>query len=84
MEIEDDDDAPAQSPACTSHVLCIFMPNPYHVQVADATSVPPAVDQPTQRLLCTNLPQEVTNDVLSVLFQQYASPLSSQCLLSDL
>jgi len=34
-------------------------------------SVPPASEQPSARLLCTNLPQEVTNDVLSVLFQQY-------------
>jgi hypothetical protein len=29
----------------------------------------------TVRLLCTNLPQEVTDDVLSVLFQQYV-PIS--------
>lgn len=32
--------------------------------------VPPAVQQPSARLLCTNLPMEVTDDVLSVLFQQ--------------
>jgi len=35
------------------------------------TSVPAQVQQPSARLLCTNLPQEVTDDVLSVLFQQY-------------
>ncbi|KAF8913850.1 hypothetical protein CPB84DRAFT_1956662 [Gymnopilus junonius] len=35
------------------------------------TSVPTQVQQPSSRLLCTNLPQEVTDDVLSVLFQQY-------------
>jgi len=39
------------------------------------TSVPIAVpsqaQQPTARLLCQNLPQEVTDDVLAVLFQQY-------------
>ncbi|ESK97622.1 spliceosomal protein [Moniliophthora roreri MCA 2997] len=29
------------------------------------------VQQPSARLLCTSLPQEVTDDVLSVLFQQY-------------
>ncbi|KAF8487569.1 RNA-binding domain-containing protein [Gautieria morchelliformis] len=29
------------------------------------------VKHPTAALLCTNLPQEVTDDVLSVLFQQY-------------
>ncbi|KAH7887793.1 hypothetical protein F5I97DRAFT_1935858 [Phlebopus sp. FC_14] len=33
--------------------------------------LPPPVQQPSARLLCTNLPQEVTDDVLSVLFQQY-------------
>ncbi|KIM46237.1 hypothetical protein M413DRAFT_441312 [Hebeloma cylindrosporum] len=35
------------------------------------TSVPTQVQQPSARLLCTNLPQEVTDQVLSVLFQQY-------------
>ncbi|KZT29310.1 RNA-binding domain-containing protein [Neolentinus lepideus HHB14362 ss-1] len=34
-------------------------------------AVAPAVNLPSARLLCTNLPQEVTDDVLSVLFQQY-------------
>ena len=34
-------------------------------------AVPPVVQQPSARLLCTNLPQEVTDNVLSVLFQQY-------------
>ncbi|KAF8591575.1 RNA-binding domain-containing protein [Ramaria rubella] len=37
-----------------------------------AVSPPQAVvKHPTAVLLCTNLPQEVTDDVLSVLFQQY-------------
>ncbi|PFH46173.1 hypothetical protein AMATHDRAFT_8142 [Amanita thiersii Skay4041] len=36
-----------------------------------STSIPPPVQQPSARLLCTNLPHEVTDDVLSVLFQQY-------------
>lgn len=35
-------------------------------------SMPAPIQQPSARLLCTNLPQEVTDDVLSVLFQQYA------------
>ncbi|PPQ79560.1 hypothetical protein CVT25_003442 [Psilocybe cyanescens] len=39
--------------------------------LAVPTSVPTEVQQPSSRLLCTNLPQEVTDDVLSVLFQQY-------------
>ena len=33
-------------------------------------TVPPTTQQASARLLCTNLPQEVTDDVLSVLFQQ--------------
>ena len=32
---------------------------------------PTAIQHPAASLLCTNLPQEVTDDVLSVLFQQY-------------
>jgi len=56
MEIEDDEhDSPAQ----------------HSTPFTDITSIPPAAHQPTSRLLCTNLPQEVTNDVLSVLLQQY-------------
>jgi len=42
-----------------------------------ATAVPVSVQQPSSRLLCTNLPQEVTDDVLSVLFQQYQGFLST-------
>ncbi|KAI0723113.1 RNA-binding domain-containing protein [Earliella scabrosa] len=33
--------------------------------------IPTAIQQPSARLMCGNLPQEVTDDVLSVLFQQY-------------
>ncbi|RDB22786.1 U2 small nuclear ribonucleoprotein B'' [Hypsizygus marmoreus] len=41
-------------------------------KVANASdAVLPSVQYPSARLLCTNLPQEVTDDVLSVLFQQY-------------
>lgn len=38
--------------------------------------MPAPIQQPSARLLCTNLPQEVTDDVLSVLFQQYATSFS--------
>jgi len=38
---------------------------------APKDTVPPATQQVSAQLLCTNLPQEVTDDVLSVLFQQY-------------
>ncbi|KAI0082467.1 RNA-binding domain-containing protein [Panus rudis PR-1116 ss-1] len=41
-----------------------------------AVGVPQTSQQPSARLLCTNLPQEVTNDVLAVLFQQYQGFLS--------
>ena len=42
-------------------------------KAAAPSSVPTQVQQPSLRLLCTNLPQVVTNDVLSVLFQQYGT-----------
>ncbi|KAG5726471.1 U2 small nuclear ribonucleoprotein B'', partial [Termitomyces sp. T112] len=51
----DDEDEPAQSSNTFS----------------STTVVPSASQQPSTRLLCTNLPQEVTDDVLAVLFQQY-------------
>lgn len=35
------------------------------------TAIPSPLQYPSARLLCTNLPQEVTDEVLSVLFQQY-------------
>ncbi|KIJ56851.1 hypothetical protein M422DRAFT_22987 [Sphaerobolus stellatus SS14] len=38
---------------------------------AAQSASPPVAKHPTAALLCTNLPQEVTDDVLSVLFQQY-------------
>lgn len=41
---------------------------PQHKPLA---TIPPPTQHPSTRLLCTNLPQEVTDDVLSVLFQQY-------------
>ncbi|CAK5275672.1 unnamed protein product [Mycena citricolor] len=47
------------------------------MEIEDDDEQPPADDSeapvayPTARLLCTNLPQEVSDGVLSVLFQQY-------------
>ncbi|KAF9782363.1 hypothetical protein BJ322DRAFT_216517 [Thelephora terrestris] len=38
--------------------------------------------QPSAQLLCTNLPQEVTDDVLSVLFQQYRGLQTVRVLVS--
>jgi len=45
--------------------------------VKPLATMPAPVQQPSARLLCTNLPQEVTDDVLSVLFQQYRGFLST-------
>jgi len=47
-------------------------------------TVPPACEQPSAQLLCTNLPQEVTNDVLSVLFQQYKGFRSNHVVQSPI
>ncbi|KAF7332170.1 Spliceosomal protein [Mycena kentingensis (nom. inval.)] len=41
------------------------------------------VDYPTARLLCTNLPQEVSDGVLSVLFQQYHGFKSTKVVPTD-
>ncbi|GJE84989.1 RNA-binding domain-containing protein [Phanerochaete sordida] len=41
-------------------------------------AAPAVVQQPSARLFCTNLPIEVTDDVLSVLFQQYQGFISTQ------
>ncbi|CAL1701059.1 unnamed protein product [Somion occarium] len=51
-------------------------------EVPSQNTVPPAVQQPSARLLCTNLPQEVTDDVLSVLFQQYQGFQSTHVVVS--
>ncbi|OBZ76560.1 hypothetical protein A0H81_03709 [Grifola frondosa] len=45
-------------------------------------AIPAAVQQQSSRLMCLNLPQEVTEDVLSVLFQQYQGFLSTQVVQS--
>ncbi|KAJ3506041.1 hypothetical protein NLJ89_g7093 [Agrocybe chaxingu] len=44
---------------------------PQKTEPSAPTIVPSQVQKPTAKLLCTNLPQEVTDDVLGVLFQQY-------------
>jgi len=49
---------------------------------ASKGTVPPTTQQVSARLLCTNLPQEVTDDVLSVLFQQYRGLQSVQVAAS--
>ncbi|KAL1736021.1 hypothetical protein EV714DRAFT_233327 [Schizophyllum commune] len=67
MEIDDEDEQPAQQAP----------PPPL-----TSSAVPTIVHQASSRLLCTNLPQEVTEDVLSVLFQQYRGLISTQVVQS--
>jgi len=47
-----------------------------------AGSIPPTIQHISARLLCTNLPYEVTEDVLSVLFQQYQGFQTTQIAIS--
>ncbi|KAI0353474.1 RNA-binding domain-containing protein [Trametes cingulata] len=71
MEIEDDEEgakqaAPANgAPVACLHSACVVL------TFLNTGQVPAAVQQPSARLMCLNLPQEVTDDVLAVLFQQY-------------
>ncbi|KAJ4466546.1 hypothetical protein J3R30DRAFT_3311057 [Lentinula aciculospora] len=44
--------------------------------------IPSQVDYPTSRLFCTNLPLEVTDSILSVLFQQYQGYQSTHVSMS--
>jgi len=75
MEIDDDEETPRTSDPCMSydsdHVRYLFYTVRFIRIAAAPSSVPTQVQQPSLRLLCTNLPQEVTDDVLSVLLQQY-------------
>jgi hypothetical protein len=68
MEIEDDEESPPKKDACTAY--CFSSNAITEPQAAAPATVPSQVQQPTTRLLCQNLPQEVTDDVLAVLFQQ--------------
>jgi U2 small nuclear ribonucleoprotein B'' len=68
MEIDEDDEKQDTSTSYRHLKACASW---YTILSAAApTSVPSPDYQPTPRLLCQNLPQEVTDDVLSVLFQQ--------------
>jgi RNA recognition motif-containing protein len=73
MEIEDDEDEapPKQETRARPSLFHPSFKANASCTVSTPTSIPQPVQQPSPRLLCTNLPQEVTNDVLSVLFQQY-------------
>ncbi|KIY51623.1 RNA-binding domain-containing protein [Fistulina hepatica ATCC 64428] len=69
MEIDDDEDASASRA-------------PQQHPTITSVAVPQSVQQPSSRLLCTNLPQEVTDDVLAVLFQQYRGFQTTQVVQS--
>lgn len=71
MEIEDDDDSnakPSTSPDFPTYQYYPVIDS--LVLLHHQGAIPQAVKQASARLLCSNLPQEVTDDVLSVLFQQ--------------
>jgi U2 small nuclear ribonucleoprotein B'' len=73
MEIDEEEEQAAANnmPSMT----CYFSPCIICFTLALEDTIPAPVQQVTQRLLCTNLPQEVTDDVLSVLFSQCVVPL---------
>lgn len=80
MEIEDDEDSNAKP--STSSDLPTYRPHPiFDIFFVTKGAIPQATQHPSARLLCTNLPQEVTDDVLSVLFQQCVM-FSLSCSLS--
>lgn len=83
MEIEDEDDVNVKGKATGTLDMSLlqFDHGVYLTFLVD--SAPPVVSHPSARLLCTNLPLEVTDDVLSVLFQQYAITDSSYNCCSD-
>lgn len=73
MEIDDDEENVQNRPLGTQHrQICITA----DFFLFSKATMPAPIQQPSARLLCTNLPQEVTDDVLSVLFQQYVIPYS--------
>ena len=74
MDIEDDDEAgpPASttsnSTSCISSTVINLCNDVFAVTIVHSAQV-----QPSNKLQCSNLPQEVTNGVLAVLFQQCVS-----------
>ena len=71
MDIDDDDDDQAGPPAPTSNstscIYCTQLLNRVYIIIFGPHL---AQVQPSNKLHCSNLPQEVTNGVLAVLFQQ--------------
>ncbi|KAI0248810.1 RNA-binding domain-containing protein [Lactifluus subvellereus] len=72
MDIDDDDEAGPPVPSTSNSTSCI--PTALHHGIMSTmlySFVHLAQAQPSNKLHCSNLPQEVTNGVLAVLFQQY-------------
>ncbi len=75
MDIDDDDDdegghsAPTTSNSTSVLSYAVF--NYSTIFTPSCSTIHLAQVQPSNRLHCSNLPQEVTNGVLAVLFQQY-------------
>src|SRR6266849_4688764 len=75
MDIDDDDDdegghsAPTTSNSTSVLTYAVF--NYSTIFTPSCSTIHLAQVQPSNRLHCSNLPQEVTNGVLAVLFQQY-------------
>ncbi len=74
MDIDDDDDEAGSSAPMTSNSMsvlsyaCTQLLNHFALS---CSTIHLAQVQPSNKLHCSNLPQEVTNGVLAVLFQQY-------------
>ena len=70
MDIDDDDEAAPPAPSTISMSYTFTVRYGAILQPL-VLPVRPAQVQPSNKLSCSNLPQEVTNGVLAVLFQQY-------------
>jgi hypothetical protein len=64
---------PLRLPRIVRLVFFYYLPNHETVFAPSCSTVRLAQVQPSNKLHCSNLPQEVTNGVLAVLFQQYVS-----------
>lgn len=71
MDIDDDDEAPPAPSTSNSMSYSFTVLNYRAILQPLVQPVHSAPVQPSNKLSCSNLPQEVTNGVLAVLFQQY-------------
>ena len=76
MEIDDDEESGKPGLSLTIYSSTY----PFTEHKAAPPVVPAQAQRPSARLMCTNLPQEVTDDMLAVLFQQCV--LGPNCTLS--